>query len=56
MMTNVNKYFDEIVKIIWYEVGEAEDAIGLFTRLNIGKIPLTNAEPDTVRDISVLIW
>ena len=43
-LTNVNKYFDEIVKIIWYEVGEAEDAIGLFTRLNIGKIPLTNAE------------
>ena len=34
----------EIVKIIWYEVGESEDAIGLFTRLNIGKIPLTNAE------------
>lgn len=43
-LTNVNKYFDEIVKIIWYEVGESEDAIGLFTRLNIGKIPLTNAE------------
>ncbi|MBQ8739655.1 MAG: DUF262 domain-containing protein [Clostridia bacterium] len=32
------------VKIIWYEVGEDEDAIGLFTRLNIGKIPLTSAE------------
>ena len=32
------------VKIIWYEVGEEEDAIGLFTRLNIGKIPLTSAE------------
>lgn len=43
-LTNVNKYFDEIVKIIWYEVGESEDAISLFTRLNIGKIPLTNAE------------
>ena len=43
-LTNMNKYFDEIVKIIWYEVGETEDAIGLFTRLNIGKIPLTNAE------------
>ena len=25
-LTNVNKYFDEIVKIIWYEVGESEDA------------------------------
>lgn len=43
-LTNVNKYFDETVKIIWYEVGESEDAISLFTRLNIGKIPLTNAE------------
>ena len=43
-LTNMNKYFDENVKIIWYEVGESEDAIGLFTRLNIGKIPLTSAE------------
>ena len=43
-LTNVNKYFDEIVKIIWYEVGESEDANRLFTRLNMGKIPLTNAE------------
>ena len=40
----MNDYFKKIVKIIWYEVGETEDAIGLFTRLNIGKIPLTNAE------------
>ena len=43
-LTNINKYFDEIVKVIWYEVGESEDAISLFTRLNIGKIPLTSAE------------
>lgn len=43
-LTNINKYFDETVKIIWYEVGASEDAIDLFTRLNIGKIPLTNAE------------
>lgn len=43
-MTNINKFFDENVKIIWYEVGETEDAISLFTRLNIGKIPLTSAE------------
>lgn len=42
--TNMNKYLTENVKIIWYEVSETEDAIGLFTRLNIGKIPLTNAE------------
>lgn len=43
-LTDMNNYFKKIVKIIWYEVGETEDAIGLFTRLNIGKIPLTNAE------------
>jgi hypothetical protein len=43
-LTNINKYFDENVKVIWYEVDESEDAIALFTRLNIGKIPLTNAE------------
>lgn len=43
-LTNINKYFDENVKIIWYEVDESEDAIALFTRLNIGKIPLTSAE------------
>ena len=41
---HVFEYFKEDVKIIWYEVGENEDAISLFTRLNIGKIPLTSAE------------
>ncbi len=30
-------------KIIWYESNE-EDPIAIFTRINIGKIPLTNAE------------
>lgn len=34
------------VKFIWYEVHDVDDkdAIALFTRLNIGRIPLTNAE------------
>ena len=41
---HVFEYFKEDVKIIWYEVGVNEDAISLFTRLNIGKIPLTSAE------------
>ena len=41
---HVFEYFKEDVKIIWYEVGANEDAIALFTRLNIGKIPLTSAE------------
>lgn len=44
IITNINKYFDENVKVIWYEVDEDEDTIALFTRLNIGKIPLTSAE------------
>lgn len=43
-LTNMNKFFDERVKVIWYEVDENEDAIALFARLNIGKIPLTSAE------------
>ncbi|MBR3052474.1 DUF262 domain-containing protein [Candidatus Saccharibacteria bacterium] len=32
------------VKVIWYEADESEDEKKLFARLNIGKIPLTNAE------------
>lgn len=34
------------VRVIWYEVMDEESAtsIDIFTRLNIGKIPLTNAE------------
>jgi hypothetical protein len=32
------------VKIIWYEVPDTENSINLFTRLNIGKIPLTSSE------------
>ena len=38
--------FDKYVKVIWYELkdGDENEAIALFTRLNIGRIPLTNAE------------
>jgi len=32
------------VKVIWYEINENEDATAVFTRLNMGKIPLVNAE------------
>ncbi len=32
------------VKIIWYEIGKSENATAVFTRLNVGKIPLVNAE------------
>ena len=41
---DIYTYLAERVKIIWYEVDENDDAIALFTRLNIGKIPLTSAE------------
>ncbi|GAA0714977.1 DUF262 domain-containing protein [Aquimarina litoralis] len=43
---NRNAYeskFKFSAKVIWYESSE-EDTIAVFTRLNIGKIPLTNAE------------
>ncbi len=38
--------FQNNTKVIWYEVEETENnnSIDIFTRLNIGKIPLTNAE------------
>ena len=41
---HILEYFREDVKVIWYEVGEDEDASSLFTRLNIGRIQLTSAE------------
>lgn len=36
--------FEEYAKIIWYRVSENENSRALFERLNLGKIPLTNAE------------
>lgn len=42
--TELNSFFDKNVRIIWYEVPETESAVDLFTRLNIGKIPLTSSE------------
>lgn len=41
------KIFDilvESVEFIWYEIVDQTDPIDVFTRINIGKIPLTNAE------------
>lgn len=35
--------FKEKTKVIWYKTDE-EDAVQIFTRINMGKIPLTNAE------------
>ena len=44
VMSNIKNFFAGNVQIIWYEVDDSEDSIVLFTRLNIGKIPLTDAE------------
>lgn len=32
------------VKVIWYEISDDNIPIDIFTRINVGKIPLTNAE------------
>ena len=43
----VNRLYDYLssaVRVIWYEVPEHEAPIPLFTRLNQGRIPLTDAE------------
>lgn len=37
-------YLGKYCKVIWYEVDDDADSESIFTRLNIGKIPLTNAE------------
>ncbi len=44
IMPAMMKLFAEKIQIIWYEVDESENSAELFKRLNIGKIPLTNAE------------
>ena len=43
---NLYKKLNERIRIIWYEThsDKVEDSVALFTRLNIGRIPLTNAE------------
>ena len=45
---NIMSIFNKQVKVIWYKIDEQSgantDAIELFTRINMGKIPLTNAE------------
>lgn len=41
MVDDINKF---PVEIIWYELSDQDDSIESFIRLNVGKIPLTNAE------------
>ena len=40
----IHGYLSRSVYVIWYEVPEDEEPIPLFTRLNQGRIPLTDAE------------
>jgi len=40
----VYKALQQRVKVIWYEAPEGTDSTELFTRLNMGRIPLTDAE------------
>ncbi|GCB35851.1 DUF262 domain-containing protein [Bacteroides faecalis] len=37
-------FLEDHLRIIWYEVPQDYNSISLFTRLNIGRIPLTDAE------------
>lgn len=42
--TRMYGYLFECVKVLWYEAPPEVDSTELFTRLNIGRIPLTDAE------------
>ena len=44
MFTKEKAKAEGVVQIIWYELGKSENAMDSFVRINLGKIPLTNAE------------
>lgn len=41
---DISTKLNKKVRVIWYEVDFKADSVSLFTRLNIGRIPLTNSE------------
>ncbi len=45
-MNDMKKIFDTSMKIIWYEIKDCDVSkeVAVFSRINMGKIPLTNAE------------
>ncbi|MCO8115052.1 DUF262 domain-containing HNH endonuclease family protein [Acinetobacter lwoffii] len=43
-INDIESVFLNKVKIIWYQLAETENVTDVFTRLNMGKIPLVNAE------------
>lgn len=43
-LEEIKSAFQSKAKVIWYEIAETEHPVDVFTRLNVGKIPLTNDE------------
>ncbi|BDZ74885.1 hypothetical protein GCM10025856_26040 [Methylophaga marina] len=43
-INDIESVFLNDVKVIWYQINETENVTEVFTRLNMGKIPLVNAE------------
>jgi hypothetical protein len=43
-ITRIYNILEEKTRFIWYEIGKNANAIELFQKLNVGKIPLTDAE------------
>lgn len=43
-VNDIESVFLNDVKVIWYQVSDTENVTEVFTRLNMGKIPLVNAE------------
>lgn len=41
---DISTMFNRKIRVIWYEVDSDADSVSLFTRLNIGRIPLRNSE------------
>lgn len=44
VLDEANKKEEGVVKVIWYEIEDDKNPIDTFIRINMGKIPLTNAE------------
>lgn len=43
----INRIFEKLIEsvfFIWYEIPETDNPVTVFTKVNLGKIPLTNAE------------
>lgn len=43
-LEEIKSAFQGKAKVIWFEIAETEHPVDVFTRLNVGKIPLTNDE------------